>query len=116
MRRLLRPLSYALIVAGLLVLADALLTVTWQATVSALYARVQQAGLEDRLAALEREPPTPLERRALRRLPSPERRLSFAARALDRRSEPGEPLGLIRLPSIDVSTVMVAGTDGASLR
>ena len=116
MRRALRLLSTALLVAGALLVVEAALTLLWQEPVSSLYQRLQQGGLEDRLAELEREPPPPVERRALKRLPSPERRLAFAARAFDRRSEAGDPLGRIRMPSIGVSTVVVAGTDGASLR
>jgi len=116
MRRALRLLSTALLVAGALALTDAVLTLVWQEPVSALYHRLQQGGLEDRLEAMEREPPPPVERRALRLLPSPERRLAFAARALDRRVDAGQPLGRIDMPSIGVSTFIVAGTDDASLR
>ena len=43
-------------------------------------------------------------------------RLAYAARALNRRTDDGEPLGRIRIPSIDVSSVVVAGTDTSSLR
>ena len=42
--------------------------------------------------------------------------MAFAARALGRRSEPGDPLGRIRIPSIGVSDVFVEGTGTAELR
>lgn len=115
-RRALRALSTVLIVAGALVLADGVATLVWQEPVTALYARAQQGELEDELATLERTPPTPVERRAIARLPDPRRRLAFRARALGRRTGPGDPLGRLRIPAIDLSTVVVEGTEGADLR
>jgi sortase A len=115
MRRVLRPLSSVLIVAGALLLADAVATLLWQEPVSALYGRIQQGRLEDRLSALERTPLAAVDRRAMSRLDG-RRRLAFAARSLARRSEPGDPLGRIRMPSIGVSEVFVEGTGTADLR
>jgi sortase A len=115
-RRALRALSTLVIVAGALVLADGIATLVWHEPVTAVYARVQQERLGDELAALERAAPPAAERRALARLPDPRRRLGFAARALGRRSEPGDPLGRLRIPAIGLSTVMVEGTGGAELR
>lgn len=115
MRRHLRTLSAVLIAAGALLLADAGLTLLWQEPVSALYARLQQGKLDDRLNRLERAPLAAVDRRALARL-DPSRRLAFAARAHARRSAPGEPLGRIRMPSIGVNDVFVEGTGTADLR
>ena len=115
MRRALRPLSSVLIVAGALLLADAVATLVWQEPVSALYGRIQQGRLEDKLAALERAPLAAVDQRALSRLDG-SRRLAFAARSLARRSRPGDPLGRIRIPSIGVSEVFVEGTGTADLR
>ncbi len=112
-RRGTRLLSGALIVAGILLLLDALLTVTWQEPVSALYARIQQERLDARLPA--RPVLAPAERKVVARL-RPERRLPFSARAMDARTTKGEPLGRLRMPSVGVSTVFVEGTDTASLR
>ena len=61
-------------------------------------------------------PPTPVERRALERLPDPRRRLAFAARSLDRRTDEGDPVGRLRIARIGVSAVAVEGTDAADLR
>jgi sortase A len=115
-RRRLRALSTLLIVAGALVLADGVATLVWQEPVTAVYARVQQERLDDELDALERAAPPPAERRALAQLPDPRRRLGFAARALGRRSRPGDPLGRLRVPAIGLSTIVVEGTGGAELR
>jgi len=115
-RRALRPLSSLLLVVGALLLADALVTLVWQEPVSALYSRLQQGRLDDRLAKLEGTEPTTLDRRVLARLGTLDRRLAYAARALDRRTEAGDPLGRIRAPAIGLSSVVVAGTGAPSLR
>jgi sortase A len=115
-RRALRALSTVLIAAGVLVLADGVATLAWQEPLSALYARVQQGRLGDELATLERAAPTPVERRALARLPDPRRRMAFAARALGRRTGPGNALGRLRIPAIGLSAVVVEGTGAGDLR
>jgi sortase A len=115
-RRVLRAFSTVLIVAGVLLLADAAATLLWQEPLSAVYTRVQQNRLGDRLEDLERAPLEPVEQRALERIRDPDRRLAFRARALDRRLEPGDPAGRLAIPEIGVSDVFVQGTDGAELR
>jgi sortase A len=115
MRRGLRTFSGVLIVVGTLLLADAAVTLLWQEPVSALYGRWEQGKLGDRLDALERAPLAAVDRRALARLDQG-RRLAFGARSLARQSEPGDPLGRIRMPSIGVSDVFVEGTGTADLR
>jgi sortase A len=115
-RRVLRPLSLVLVVVGGLLLADAVTTLVWQEPVSALYSRLQQGKLDDKLATLEGTEPTAVDRRVLSRLGTLDRRLAYASRALNRRTVDGDPLGRIRMPSIGVSSVVVAGTDPSSLR
>jgi sortase A len=103
-------------VVGALLLLDAVVTLVWQEPVSALYSKLQQRRLDDRLARLEGTEPTTLDRKVLARLGTLDRRLAYAARALNRRAADGQPLGRIRMPSIGVSSVVVAGTDASSLR
>ena len=116
MRRILRSFSTVLIVAGALLIADAVLTVTWQEPSSWLYAKLEQRRLDKQLDRLQARPLPNVDRRALAGLRGQSRRLAFAARALDRSAEPGEALGEISMPRIGVSTVVVAGTDGDDLR
>jgi sortase A len=104
------------VVIGGLLLADAVATLVWQEPVSALYSRLQQGKLDDKLATLEGTEPTAVDRKVLSRLGTLDRRLAYAARALNRRTDDGQPLGRIRIPSIGVSSVVVAGTDTSSLR
>jgi sortase A len=115
-RRFLRPLSAVLVVIGGLLLADAITTLVWQEPVSALYSRLQQGKLDDKLSKLEGTEPTAVDRRVLSRLGTLERRLAYAARALNRRTDDGQPLGRIRIPSIGLSSVVVAGTGTSDLR
>ena len=116
MRRVLRTLSTVLILSGVLLLADAGLTVAWQEPVSALYAQVTQDRLGGDLDDLEAAPLPPLERRALERLPDQGRRNAFLARSLKRRLGEGDAAGRIRIPRIGVNYVVVDGTDPDSLR
>jgi sortase A len=115
-RRGLRILANVLIVAGVLLLADAGLTLLWQEPVSGLYAHVRQGKLSDQLAELERTPLAPVERRALRRLPDTTQQLAFAARAFGRRVHAGDPIGHLRLPAAGIDDVMVEGTGTNDLR
>jgi sortase A len=116
LRRVLRALSTVLIVAGVILLADAGLTLVWQEPVSALYAKLQQGRLDDQLQELEQAPLEPHEQRALEKIPDPRRRLAFRARAWERRLDPGDPVGRIVMPGIGVSEVFVQGTGADELR
>ena len=115
-RRALRGLSSVMIVAGVVLLADAGVTLLWQEPVSAVYAQLQQGRLADQLEELEEAPLAPAEQRALDRIPDERRRLAFRARAFDRRVDAGDPLGRIVMPSIGISEVFVEGTAPSDLR
>ena len=115
-RRALRVLSSVLIVAGTILLADAGTTLLWQEPVSAVYAHFQQGELGNQLVELEQAPLAPAEKRALAKIPDPKRRLAFRARSLERRLEPGDPMGRIVIPAISVSDVFVQGTGSGDLR
>lgn len=116
MRRAVRGLSTVLIVVGVLLLADVAATLVWQEPISGVYAGVQQKRLADRLAAIERVPVTPVERKVLERLPAGAPRLGFAARSLDRRAEEGGPVGRIKVGKIGLDEVVVQGTGTGDLR
>jgi sortase A len=116
MRRPLRAISTVLIVSGVLMLADAGLTVLWQEPVSAVYASLVQGRLSGDLRDLERARPSAVEARALRALEGERRRMAFLARALKRGADRGAAVGRIRIPRMDASFVVVNGTDAGSLR
>lgn len=115
-RRALRGVANVMIVVGALLLVDCAITLLWQEPLSALYAHQRQHVLQHRLDALDRIRPTPAEHHVLVTLSDPARRVTFAARAFDRRTSEGDPLGRIRIPKIGVSAVFVEGTATADLR
>ncbi len=98
-----------MLVAGVLALVDAGVTLVWQEPLSALYAKIEQGNLRGALRGVERAQPSVLERVRLVRL-SEERRVAFLARALERRAAPGSPVGSIHIPRIGADFVVVAGT------
>jgi sortase A len=116
LRRALRALSTVMIVAGVILLADAAVTLVWQEPVSAVYAHFRQGELADQLQELEEAPLEPAEERALEKISDPRRKLAFRARALGRRLEPGDAMGRIEMPAIGVSEVFVEGTEANDLR
>jgi sortase A len=115
-RRALHGLSTVLIAVGVLVLADAAVTLLWQEPVTALQAKLKQNGLSKDLKRLEATGPTPIERRVLAGLDGERRRIAFLARSLQRRTAPGDAIGRLEIPRLDADFVMVKGSDPADLR
>lgn len=116
MRRALRAISTVLIVAGALMLADAVLTLVWQEPVSAVYARIVQGQLGGDLEKLEMRRPTTLDLAALSKLATERRRMAFLARRLRADSDEGAAVGRILIDRIGADFVLVDGTDGNDLR
>ena len=112
----LRTVSSVLIVSGLLLLADAVLTVLYQEPLSAVYAKVEQNQLAGELEQLAGVAPTPVELKALASLPSQDAKLAFQARRLKRKVKEGQPLGRIRAARIGLSSVVVRGIETGTLR
>ncbi len=115
-RRALRSLSTVLIISGVLMLADAGLTLVWQEPVSAVYASVIQGGLGDDLRKLETAQADALDLAALRKLASEKRRMAFLARRLRADLDAGDAAGRIKIDRINLDRVIVHGSDPASLR
>jgi sortase A len=115
-RRALRVLSWVLILAGILALADATVTLLWQEPLSALYARIEQDRLSSTLQGVERAPPTPIERRQLSALPAQRERIAFLAGELQHHAAYGSPVGRIHIPGIGVDFVIVKGTGYSELQ
>lgn len=105
-----------MMVSGVLLIADAALTVVWQEPVTAFATMLRQGALDGELEALQRQPPSRAEREALRGLREVEARVAFRARAFRRRISAGKPIGRIRGPAAGINDVMVEGTGTADLR
>src|SRR3712207_5623078 len=112
-RPVLRFVASVLITSGILMLTDALLTVTWQEPVSAFIAARQQDSLGDELdgadAVLAAERGATKNVRDVQR----ERRPAAVGR---RGREGGDGVGGIELPSLDRRYVVVQGTETGTLR
>jgi sortase A len=104
-----------LITAGLVVLADAGLTLLWQEPLSAAYGSFKQGQAEDQLNDLESQYPTPADLQAIAGVEG----ISKKARILADRFEPhliqGHAIGRIEIDRIGLNIVVVQGTDTASL-
>jgi len=90
-RAVLRFIASVMMVSGVLLISDAALTLAWQEPISAYLAERQQTKLEEALV----DPP----RRVILKDPLP-----------------GDALGRLRIPAIDVSKYVIEGTDTDSLR
>jgi sortase A len=98
-----RAVAAAMVLVGVLALADAALTLAWQEPVSALRARGAQPRLRAELRALELAVPGPsgAQRRAA---------VATSARALRRRTHDGAAVARLRIPRIGLDEVVVRGT------
>jgi sortase A len=115
-RRLLRIFSTALITAGLVLLADIVVTFVYEEPVSSVYAAIQQNNAEDELSEAEAAYPSAADRRAIARVPTPREQIRALAQRSSRRADEGEAIGRLRVPEIDLDVVVIQGTDTASLQ
>ena len=67
-RRLLRWLSAALVIGGLLLLADAGVTLIWQEPVSAVVGAIGRSHIDKRFLSYRTAPLSPLDQRALKEI------------------------------------------------
>lgn len=118
MTRVLRILATALITAGVVLLLEVGVTLAWQEPLSSLMANLAQ-----RQAAQELEELQVSSRGLARRARQLERHQALdpaAAAALaqrfGRRVRQGHAIGRLRIPDIDLDTVMIEGTGTADLR
>lgn len=115
MRRLIRDLSSVLIIAGVLLIADAAVTLVWQEPVTAVVAMIRRGEITHRFAGLATFHLTGIQRRALAALPDPAQRAAFLARQELHELTAGDAVGHIEIPAIGVSYDVVQGTDTVSL-
>ena len=114
--RSLRAVAVGLIAAGILLLADAAVTLVWQEPISALYTTLRQGSLSGALRREERERPTRAEQQALTKLRVQQARIAYLASALQHHAAQGTAVARIRIPRIGASFVVVNGTSESALR
>jgi sortase A len=113
-RPVLRFVASVLITSGILMLVDAVLTVTWQEPVSAYFAQQDQNGLNNEL---KREAPQfEADKRSVASIRDERQRLKRLAALARRRARTGHAIGTIRVPKISAKYAIVEGTDTDSLR
>jgi sortase A len=113
--RTLRPLTATLIlIVGLLAVSESAVTVLWQEPLSAFSAWRQQHKLNDKLAEAEAAALAAPAKFAAR-TGSDSSRAAVLARRLGRHTPPGQPLGRIRIPKLEVKFVFVQGVSAHDL-
>jgi sortase A len=115
LRRLVRDISSVLIISGLLLVADAGLTLIWQEPVTAVIALIKRSQIDTRFLTFRTAPLTSVERHALVALPSLQQRIAYLARREQHQVATGDAIGHITIPKIGASYDVVQGTDTSSL-
>jgi sortase A len=114
--RLTRIVSIMLITAGVVVLADAGLTLVWQEPFSAAYGALKQGQAEDQLDELEADYPTTADLAAIAGVEGTAAKARILADRLEPHLERGHAIGRIKIDRIDLNMVVVQGTDTGSLQ
>jgi sortase A len=115
-QRTARILSTTLITAGLVVLADAVLTLLWQEPLSAAYGALKQGQAEDRLDQLEAEFPDAGDLAAIEGVAGDAARARTLAERFQDEIEEGDAIGRIEIEGIDLDMVLMQGTNTATLQ
>jgi sortase A len=105
-----------LVISGLLMLADAGVTLLWQEPLSGVIALIEQSHLNRALLSYQNAPLSHLDREALARLRASRQRIAFLARQEARVVKPGDAIGTISFPKLGEQYTVVQGTDEASLQ
>lgn len=115
LRRLLHIGSIMLITAGIVVLADAGLTLVWQEPLSAAYGAIKQGQAASQLNQLESQYPTAADLAAIRDVRGSAAKARILADRFEPHLEEGHAIGRIKIDRIGLNIVVIQGTDTASL-
>jgi sortase A len=115
MHRVLRIVSIMLITAGIVVLADAGLTLAWQEPLSAIYGSIKQGQARDQLNKLESQYPTAADLAAIAGVRGDAAKARILADRFVPRLKEGNAIGRIKIDRIGLDMVVVQGTETASL-
>jgi sortase A len=114
--RLNRIVSTMLITAGIVVLADAGLTLVWQEPFSAAYGAIQQSKAADQLNELESQYPTPADLAAIANVKGQAAKARILADRFTPHLIEGHAIGRIKIDRIGLDIVVVQGTNTSSLQ
>ncbi len=117
MRRLIRDLSSVLILAGVLLVLDAGLTLVWQEPVTAAIGLVLRSEVNQRYVSYRTAPLSVVDHHVLHGLGSLDRRIDYLARRELRQVDAatGDGIGHIEIPKLGASYTLIQGTDELSL-
>jgi sortase A len=115
MSRRRRLISATLMLAGVLLLADVLVTLVWQEPVTGLVAIVKRHDINRRYLSYSSMPLTNSEEVSLQRLTNAEERIAFLARQDAQRVPNGAAIGRLTIPKIGVAYEVVQGTSTGDL-
>lgn len=104
-----------MLVVGVLLICEVLVTLIWQEPFTALYASSRQAQAARQLQALDRAALPASASAQLAQLNGADARMAFLAQRLRERTAGGQALGRIQIPRIGVSFAFVQNTDESSL-
>jgi sortase A len=104
------------VLIGLVLLADAVITVAWEDPFTTIFTQRDQKALAKKLAAAESQalPASTLE--LVRRAESPAERMALIAAHERTTARPGDPLGRIYIPKTGKNFVFVSGTGVETLK
>lgn len=114
-RRFVRVLSTALIVVGLLLLADVATTLVWQEPVTAAIGLLKRADTDTRFLSYRTMPLTAGQRADLERLSDVEARVAYLARQEQRNAPNGAAIGRLVIGKLGVVYDVVQGTQTGDL-
>lgn len=114
-RRLVRDVSSVLIISGLLLVADAAVTLLWQEPLTAVVAVIKRSQINEHYLTLRSSQLSPLDQHALSRLTKIDQRVAYLARREQRDVPTGDAIGKIVIGRIGVNFDVIQGTDTASL-
>src|SRR2546425_5370445 len=101
---------------GVVLLADALVTVVWQDPLTAVFTQEQQKTLSKKLSATERAVLPPSTFALVKKAGNEPERMALLGWHLRESAPAGDPLGRIAIPRIGVNFVFVSGTGTDSLK
>lgn len=114
-RRLLRDISWVLIITGALLLIDAAVTLLWQEPVTAVVALIKRGEIDKRFLSYRTSPLSSPAQRRLQALRSERARIAFLAAHELRVVRDGDAVGRIDIPKIGLNELVIQGADESDL-
>jgi sortase A len=115
MTRRRRLLSYVLILAGALLLADVAATLVWQEPVTAVIALIKRDSIDRRYLSYRSAPLSTAQEASLTALASVDERIAYLAQREEREVPNGAAIGRLVIAKLGVSFEVVQGTDTGDL-